>query len=138
MSEHFTFSLHLPSHPVSVSVARSAIRCLAPIVNIEHLENAELVLSEVVTNSIRHGSYGVQDSIAVQVAAGPGWITGTVRDSGPAFEPPAGPPQTPQIGGYGLHIAKNLSDLTISHTAAGNTVTFTVPVAAKPAGPRPI
>lgn len=133
MSEHFTFSLRMPAHPVSVSMARSAIRCLTSILDSEYLEHTELVLSEVVTNSIRHGSCGIQDSIAVEIAAGAGRITGIVRDSGPAFEPPAAPPETAQIGGYGLHIAMSLSDLTIAHTSSGNTVTFTVPAAAKPA-----
>jgi len=99
----------------------------------EDLELTELVLSEVVTNAIRHGSRGIQDSIAVEIAAGTGQITGIVRDGGPVFEPPAGPPAVAQIGGYGLHIAMSLSDLNIRHTAAGNTVTFTVPGAAKPA-----
>jgi anti-sigma regulatory factor (Ser/Thr protein kinase) len=133
MSEHFSFSMHLPAHPVSVSMARSAVRCLISLVDAKDLEHTELVLSEVLTNAIRHGSCGIQDSVAVEIAAGAGRITGIVRDTGPVFEPPAAPPAAAEIGGYGLHIAMSLSDLTISHTAAGNTVTFTVPGPAKPA-----
>lgn len=119
--------MHLPAHPVSVSMARSAVRCLISILDGEDLAHTELVLSEVLTNAIRHGSRGIQDSIAVEIAAGAGRITGVVRDSGPAFEPPA----AAEIGGYGLHIAMSLSDLTIDHTVSGNTVTFTVPGGAK-------
>lgn len=134
MSDALRFSMQLPAHPVSITVARCVVRSVAPIVDPEQLDSSALVLSEIVTNSVRHGSPGPADRVDVDILASGERLTATVRDGGPAFGLPLVPPGAGQVGGYGLHIAMRLSELTVDHTTSGNTVTFAV---AAPGGPPP-
>ncbi len=127
MSDRFSFSIRLPARPSSVGITRSVIRSLDSVVHGEPLERAELVMSEIVTNAIRHGSRGGRDDIGVEITADSHQLSAAVSDSGPEFEPPPTIRGTEQIGGFGLHIAMTLADLAITHTPAGNTVRFAIP-----------
>jgi anti-sigma regulatory factor (Ser/Thr protein kinase) len=84
------------------------------------------VISEIVTNSIRHGSTDGRDRVGIEIVASANQLTGKVRDNWPPFEPRFDLPDAEHVGGYGLHIAQSLSTLTVSRTATGNIVTFTV------------
>lgn len=129
MSEEFHFALRLPAHPISVSVARAALKPLGRLVDEVHLEGAELVLSELVTNSICHGSPNVQNVIDVDITANAQWVRGVVRDHGPPFDPLGVSRASEPPGGFGLHIVRCLADLAFDRSEAGNVVTFTVPAA---------
>lgn len=75
----------------------------------------ELVLAEVVTNLIEHGSAGESDAlIEVQVAFASGCAIVQVEDSGPPFNPTVTPvhrrPSTLEdapIGGLGVHLIRS-------------------------------
>jgi anti-sigma regulatory factor (Ser/Thr protein kinase) len=126
VSEELRFSLRLPAHPFSVSIARGVLKLLDPLVNGAHLEAAELVLSELVTNSVRHGSTSVDDVVDIELTVSAHRMSGVVRDGGPPFEPLGSARAPDQSGGFGLDIARKLADLTIDRTEGGNVVTFTV------------
>lgn len=127
MSEELWFSLRLPARPVSVSIARDVIKVLARLVNGAHLEDAELVLSELVTNAVRHGSTSVDDIVDIEITVSDHRMSGVVRDGGSPFDPLGSWRAPDQPGGFGLHIAHELAELTIDRTEGGNVVTFTVP-----------
>ncbi|HEV7888004.1 MAG TPA: ATP-binding protein, partial [Acidimicrobiales bacterium] len=87
------FSLQLPAHPVSVAAARSVVRVLQPWVEDEQLGLVELIVSELVTNAVRHGSLGTEDRVDVELAVSDQAVSGCVRDRGPAFVVPNLPPR---------------------------------------------
>ncbi len=74
-----------------------------------------LVVSELVTNSVRHGSSG---EIDVKVTAGPERILVEVADDGPGFSA-----DTPRGEGLGLSIVEKVADRWGLH---GDRTRFTV------------
>lgn len=132
MSEPLSFELRLPAVPLSVVVARSAMAAFVRGIDRDRLEAAELVLSEIVTNAIRHGSRDSRDAVELEVTTDGEKVTGVVRDSGPAFSLPSGVPVADQVGGFGLHIAQVASRLTVDHDGRGNVVTFVLPGTTRP------
>jgi anti-sigma regulatory factor (Ser/Thr protein kinase) len=127
MSEPLSFSFRLPAVPLSVVVARSAMGAIIRGTDPERFEAAELVLSEIVTNAIRHGSRDTRDAVELEVTIDGEEVAGIVRDSGPVFSLPSGVPVADQVGGFGLHIAQVASRLTVERDDRGDIVTFVLP-----------
>jgi len=90
------------------AVARRAVEQLAPDVDEGLLRDAQLLVSEVVTNSIRHS--GSDDPIRLRVWARSRGLKVEVADGGYGFE--AGPPRVRDDaeGGRGLMIVEALAD----------------------------
>ncbi len=87
------------------------------------LQDAELAVAELTTNSVVHG--GGHGTLAVWTAGGQ--VVWEVRDTGRLTDPLAGrrPPERGQIGGRGLLLVHYVADLVRVHTAAdGTTVRF--------------
>lgn len=131
--EPLRVTLRLPPEPDSVSIARGVVRTMAAGVAPATLERAELALSELVTNAIRHGSKQSDTVVDVELVLADDGVRGVVRDSGPPFRLPTSPPQPDRAGGFGLHIVQRVSELHVDRTAGGNAVTFAV-VDRRPAG----
>ncbi|MDG9723164.1 MULTISPECIES: anti-sigma factor RsbA family regulatory protein [unclassified Streptomyces] len=87
------------------------------------LQDAELAVAELTTNSVIHG--GGHGTLAVWAEAGQ--VVCEVRDSGRLTDPLAGrrPPEHGQIGGRGLLLVHYVADLVRVHTTDdGTTVRF--------------
>src|SRR5690606_37951295 len=84
--------LRVPAHDTSVRVARHALRSLGGMVEESLITRGELVVSELVTNAIQHGSSD-DDEVVLRLAVEGDEIIGAVTDHGPSFEPPTGPPE---------------------------------------------
>jgi anti-sigma regulatory factor (Ser/Thr protein kinase) len=70
----------LPARPESVREARRRVReALGPHVGDELLSDIELVVSELVTNSVRHGP---GDPISLRLVKAPSGVSGEVVDEG--------------------------------------------------------
>ena len=69
-----------------------------------------LVVSEVVTNSIRHGEAGADGCVEVKVEAKPERLRLEIVDSGPGFRPEPTPGRPDEPGGWGLYLVDALSD----------------------------
>ena len=80
-----TLELTLEPVPDSIPQARHTLDRLADAVEEPLLENLRLLVSEVVTNSIRHGE-GF-DPIELRVSVRPLVVRVEVEDRGPGFEP---------------------------------------------------
>jgi anti-sigma regulatory factor (Ser/Thr protein kinase) len=92
----------------------------------ELLGEIEIIVSELVTNAIRHGSLNVEDLIELELEATPTVVRGCVRDHGAPFSIPDAPPIDGEDGGFGLFISRKLADsLTIGRSGTGNEVWFT-------------
>ncbi len=104
-------NLRLTSAPESVTSARHALDRLAEVLPPEKLEDLRLVVSELVTNSVRHARGSSYDQILLSVSVSAGSVEGRVCDSGPGFEVPYNPkPRSDLKGGWGLPIVENISD----------------------------
>ena len=100
--------LVLVAEPVAVGQARSWLSALARgAVGAPRISDLELVLTEVVTNAIRHGEPGG----AVRVAATPkaAFLCVQVTDDGPGLVPNPGAMASEEHGGFGLFIVERLT-----------------------------
>ena len=97
--------------PKVVTTARHALDQLANLLPPEKLEDVRLVVSELVSNSIRHAGLSPNEQISLRVRVSAGSVSGRVCDSGPGFEVPSKPrPRTSLNGGWGLPIVESISD----------------------------
>ena len=95
-------SITLPGFSCMVAVARFAVRALLP--GNPRAEDAELIVSELATNAIRHStSRGGQFELAVDLA--PGRVRIEVRDGGPfGYPPPPKPKPHSQPPAESVHV----------------------------------
>ena len=73
-------------------------------------ESLRLVVSEVVTNSVRHGHEGDDGCVEVTVEAAPDRLRLEISDDGPGFEPTLVRGRADQPGGWGLFLVDSLAD----------------------------
>lgn len=100
----------LPSEPASVAEARHALEPLEPTVDPDTIRTLELLVSELVTNSVRHGRGDGGGAIELVVSASPERVRVEVADSGPGFSArPRAEGQDPGSG-WGLHLVEALSN----------------------------
>ena len=100
----------LPAGPEAAREARNALSELAPHVPARYFDDVRLLVTELVTNSLRHGALGAGDAIHLIVQLEPATLRVEVRDPGSGFDVPA-PPQTPDLGaGWGLFLLGRIAD----------------------------
>jgi anti-sigma regulatory factor (Ser/Thr protein kinase) len=98
-------AFQLPAVPESIPHARREVDRLEGEVDAEQLELLRLLVSEIVSNSIRHAQ-GTR-SFDVRIWLGRGSIRLEVEDRGPGFRPT---PAVPRAGGgWGLVIVDRLA-----------------------------
>ena len=77
--------LRVPATPAAPSTARRAVAALAPHLDSRVVEDAELLVSELVTNSLRHGGLSPTQGIEVCLRASPQTVMVEVADRGRGF-----------------------------------------------------
>jgi anti-sigma regulatory factor (Ser/Thr protein kinase) len=77
--------LRVPATPAAPSTARRAVASLAPHLDRRVIEDAELLVSELVTNSLRHGDLRATQGIEVCLRASPQTVMVEVADRGRGF-----------------------------------------------------
>ena len=103
--------LRLAPEPEVVTTARHALDQLTDLLPPEKLEDVRLVVSELVTNSVRHAGLSADDQISLTVTVSDGAVRGSVCDPGPGFRMPSEPsPRSDLSGGWGLPIVETISD----------------------------
>ena len=75
----------------------------------EDLLDVIVLISELITNAVRHGGAGEDKTIVVHVAIAPHVLRVEVCDGGPGFMAPAVPRPHPEGGGNGLVLLARLS-----------------------------
>jgi anti-sigma regulatory factor (Ser/Thr protein kinase) len=105
-------SYELTGGPYAVTAARLALSELD-----EHLDESlafdvRLLVSELVTNSVRHAQTGPEESIELKVTVEDTSVRVEVGDSGPGFEPPEQDPtaDAARDSGWGLFFVTQLAD----------------------------
>lgn len=103
-------SLRLAGGPDAVSAARRGLDPLEREVGPERLYDMRLLVSELVTNCIRHARSTEGDELELEVSVTGDLIHVCVTDDGPGFEAsPRGPEDDPGSG-WGLFLVEQLSD----------------------------
>jgi anti-sigma regulatory factor (Ser/Thr protein kinase) len=105
-----TFDLELPRELDSAAAARHAIDQLADRLPEDQLGDVRLLVSELVTNSLRHAELEPDDRIRLGVAVDESKVRVEVSDPGRGFEfrGPADDPDT--VEGWGLYLVATLAD----------------------------
>lgn len=99
--------LEIPRDPEAPAVARSALNQLPHAIGPELRTDAELLLSELVTNSVLHGS---GEHVVVLIDPEPaGRLRCEVVDAGEGFVP-RGRDHDQAIGGWGLDLVDRLAE----------------------------
>lgn len=90
--------------------ARGAVERLAGELRPAEFYALQLVVSELVTNSVRHADLDRDSWIDLQVEVEPGAVRGTVTDPGPGFDPSRQDPRPGEESGWGLFLVERLAD----------------------------
>jgi anti-sigma regulatory factor (Ser/Thr protein kinase) len=90
------------------SAAREAISSLAGTVDPSMIPDARLLVSELITNSVKYGDGG---PVTLEVTAdGSDAMRVEVIDQGSGFVPSVRDKPKTEVGGWGLHLVEELSD----------------------------
>jgi anti-sigma regulatory factor (Ser/Thr protein kinase) len=99
--------LRLSSGPEAVSAARRGLDPLEPQVGARRLHDLRLLVSELVTNSVRHAR-GEEVELEASVRGEVLYVC--VTDRGPGFEAAPRTPEDDLGSGWGLFLVEELSD----------------------------
>jgi len=97
-----------PSRPEAVAEARRALDELAEALDPAGLVNLRLLVSELVTNAIRHGPGGEDAEVTLRVTVRDDVLRAEVADPGDGFTPPR--TRGDGIGGWGLLLVDRIAD----------------------------
>jgi anti-sigma regulatory factor (Ser/Thr protein kinase) len=89
--------------------ARAAVKAFNGMLAGMH-DTVKLLISEIVTNSVRHAGAGRGSLIELEMAATPERVRVTVADPGPGFDPAAVESDPDESGGFGLLLVDRLAD----------------------------
>ena len=109
MSQELTFEL--TGGPYAVTAARLALSEIDQHLDESLAFDIRLLVSELVTNSVRHAEIGPEDSISLRVAVDDPHVRVEVIDHGPGFDPPEEvPADEGRDRGWGLFFVTQLAD----------------------------
>jgi len=101
--------LSLPPDATTPGVARTALE-EGLSVPARVLPDLQLLVSELVTNSVRHADLAPGQRIELRVHAEPGTVRVEVEDPGPGFTPTPRRPGDRRDDGWGLYLVERIAD----------------------------
>jgi anti-sigma regulatory factor (Ser/Thr protein kinase) len=104
-----TIDLDLACEPDSVGRARDALSKLEGHVSGQRLGDLRLLVSELVTNAIRHAGMTPEDSIRLAVRVADDNVRVEVADNGRGFTPQSLPSDPRRPSGWGLYLVEELA-----------------------------
>ena len=117
--------LELPGGPAAPQRARRGVdQVFGDVLGDESLALANLLVTELVSNAVRHGGATDGTTIVLHLAVAPGLVRVEVCDRGPGFEP--GRPAPYGHGGYGLFLVDELASRWGVDTAHGTCAWFEI------------
>ncbi|HEY2602920.1 MAG TPA: SpoIIE family protein phosphatase [Thermoleophilaceae bacterium] len=117
-------SLELPPTPESAGAAREALAPLGERLQDSQLETVRLLVTELITNSVKHGEPG-DDPVTVTVELTPDAVRVEVSDTGDGFEPPPRPDVALESpSGWGLYLVDRLAERWGVENAGRSAVWF--------------
>jgi anti-sigma regulatory factor (Ser/Thr protein kinase) len=104
------YEVELARDPDSPAEARRALGEVSDHLSPRRLEDAQLLVSELVTNAIRHAGLDDGDLIKLIVVAGDRALRIEVCDPGHGFDVIEPDPDPARPSGWGLYLVRELSD----------------------------
>jgi anti-sigma regulatory factor (Ser/Thr protein kinase) len=104
------YEVDLARDPDSAAEARRAVGEVSDHLTPRRLEDAQLLVSELVTNAIRHAGLEHDDVIRLIVVTGDRALRIEVCDPGQGFEVTEPAPDPARPSGWGLYLVRELSD----------------------------
>ena len=108
--------------PRAVGAARDAVLEHAQSLPTTTMEDLQLLVSEVVTNAVRHGGAADGQTIELRMVEGPETLRIEVTDDGPGFERHRPTPRTD--GGWGLFFVDKLASRWNVESPNGRTLVW--------------
>jgi anti-sigma regulatory factor (Ser/Thr protein kinase) len=103
-----TLSVDIERDLSAPATARQAVDGLSGTLAEDVLTDVRLLVSELVTNSVKYGGEG---ALRVQIdTAGPRKLRAEVIDQGVGFVPVVRDRPSTEVGGWGLHLVQTLSN----------------------------
>ena len=120
-------NLTLTEESGAAAAARRALRegngMLPPAIR----DDVLLLVTELVTNAVRHAGAGPERPLQVQLLHGPGWVVVAVADEGPGFTWHPSPSAGNESGGWGLFLVDQIADRWgVECTTSGTCVWFEI------------
>ena len=114
----------LPAVPESIPRSREVLESLRGELDESLLDDLRLIVSELVTNSIRHAGLRSSDPIDLEISVTDETIRLELRDRGRGFAPPPSPNNPFQESGWGLFLVSQLTDRWGVSTEDGMTTVW--------------
>jgi anti-sigma regulatory factor (Ser/Thr protein kinase) len=99
-------SIELPRTPQAAFMARRALDDLNGAVDPGVLPDVRLLVSELITNSVKYGGEG---PVRLEVQASGDSLRAEIIDQGVGFTPKARDDDLDRVGGWGLHLTEHLT-----------------------------
>jgi serine phosphatase RsbU (regulator of sigma subunit)/anti-sigma regulatory factor (Ser/Thr protein kinase) len=116
----------LPGRPGAVPRARRAIGELEPRLERALFTNMRLLVSELVTNSIRHAHTDTSASLELRATVFTDFVRVEVGDNGHGFDPSEYVPNRETASGWGLYLVDQLADRWGVANTHGTSVWFEI------------
>jgi anti-sigma regulatory factor (Ser/Thr protein kinase) len=116
--------VELDAAPTAASEARAALQVLNGRVAGELLDDLRLLISELVSNSVRHSGAGPDARVCLEVVTLPGGVRVEVTDPGRGFTPRPRSGSRDEPGGWGLHLVERIAARWGVEGDAGTRVWF--------------
>lgn len=121
------FSLRLAGGRDAPAEARRYLRRFHGDLHPDLLQVMSLLVSELVTNCVRHGGAAAGSPILLDAELTPAAVRVEVEDSGPGFRPRSTRPEPGATGGFGLYLIDELADRWgVGSTPGGTRVWFEI------------
>lgn len=101
--------IRVPAADTAPRAARQSIAELSQILEPHVFQNLELLVSELVTNSVRHADVNDDSDVTLKVRISPDTVSIEVIDPGAGFVAPTSPRPRQGEGGYGLYLVDQLA-----------------------------
>jgi anti-sigma regulatory factor (Ser/Thr protein kinase) len=99
-------SVELPRTPEAALMARRALDQLDGAVAPDVLPDVRLLVSELITNSVKYGGEG---PVRLEVQASGKSVRAEIIDQGVGFTPKVRDADLDRVGGWGLHLTEHLT-----------------------------
>ena len=102
-------SVRLEADVAAAGKARDALGLLEGELEEQVLEDMRLLVTELVTNSVRHADADPEAHVGLEVSMDADRVLMAVEDGGSGFAPAARTPDSPEDSGWGLHFVERMS-----------------------------
>jgi anti-sigma regulatory factor (Ser/Thr protein kinase) len=114
----------IPANLSAPRAAREALDGLKGRIPEGVLENARLLVSELITNSVRHAGLTEGATIGLRTDLSVNRLRVEVTDAGPGFDPEPALPSMYRTSGWGLYLVDQIADRWGVARGPGNRVWF--------------